>query len=90
MMSTCATRLTNASKTKTLALDDVQGHDGDVQGPQGPTSIWKIKVPLGLGRQGASEGNALLFPCANLQFLLTPGWGCSIHLWALSLHEGPS
>jgi hypothetical protein len=52
MMPTRDTRLINASKTKTLALDDVWGHDGDVQGPQGPTSMWKSKVPLGLGLSG--------------------------------------
>ena len=55
MMPTCATMLINASKMKTLALDDIQGHDGDVQGPQGLTSMWKSKVPLGLGLSGCLQ-----------------------------------
>jgi hypothetical protein len=55
MMSTRATRLIIAFKMKTLSLDDIQGHDGDVQGPQGPTSMWKRKVPLGLGLLGCVQ-----------------------------------
>jgi hypothetical protein len=34
---------------KTLALDDIQGHDGDIMGLLGTMSMWKRKIPLGLG-----------------------------------------
>jgi hypothetical protein len=73
MMPTRATRLITASKMKTLALDDVQGHDGDVYGLQGPTSMWKSKIPLGLGLSRVPPKETSFFlPGANLQFLLTP------------------
>jgi hypothetical protein len=47
MMPTRATKLTSSSKMKTLALGDVQGHDGDVLGLQGPMSIRKSKISTG-------------------------------------------
>ena len=55
MKPTQATRLINTSKTETLALDDVQGHDGDIMGLLGPMSIGKSKIPLGLGLPGCLQ-----------------------------------
>jgi hypothetical protein len=52
MKPTHATRLINSSKIETLALDNVQGHDDDIMGLLGPTSMWKSKIPLGLGLPG--------------------------------------
>ena len=40
--------------------------------------------------QSTSKGNVLPSSSANLQYLLTLGWGFNIHMWALSTHEGPS
>jgi hypothetical protein len=90
MKTTPAIRLINASKTETLALDNVQGHDDDIMGLLGPTSMSKRKIPLGLGLPRCPKGNILLLLGANIQFLLTSGWCCNIHIWDLSPHEGLS
>jgi hypothetical protein len=55
MMPTRATRFTNASKDETLALDDVFGYHGDVQGPRGLMSMWEEQGPLGLGLPGCLQ-----------------------------------
>jgi hypothetical protein len=55
MMPIHVTRLTNASKNETLALDDIRGYHGDVQGPQGITSMWEGHGPLGLGFPGCLQ-----------------------------------
>jgi hypothetical protein len=60
MKPTRATKLINASKTETLALDDVQGHDDDIMGLPGPTSMWKSKIPMGLGLPGCLQVDILL------------------------------
>jgi hypothetical protein len=40
--------------------------------------------------RSTSKGNVLLSLDASFQSLLTPSFGFSIHLWALSPHEGLS
>jgi hypothetical protein len=66
MMPTHAITLITASKMKTLGMDDIQGHDVDVQDPQGPTSMWKSKIPLGLGMPGCLQRQRPFSRCKSL------------------------
>jgi hypothetical protein len=84
MKPTCATRLINASKIETLALDNVQGHDDDVMGLLGPTSRWKSKISLVLGLSGCLQGDVLLSSWCKSLMSSCPSLGYNIHMWALS------
>jgi hypothetical protein len=81
MKPTHASRLINVSKTETLALDDVQCHDGDFMGLLGPMSMWKSKIPLGLGLPGCLQRQHPSFFLVKIfdVFLLLDGVTTSIY-----------
>jgi hypothetical protein len=83
MKPTRATWLINTSKTKTLALDDVQCHDGDVQGLPEPTSMWKSKIPLGLGLSGCLQRQCPSFFLVQILNLFLPLAGVTTYICGL-------
>jgi hypothetical protein len=79
MMPTHATKLINASKMKTLArmtskvmMVTSRALEGQPPcGEQGPPRSRFSRVP--------PKETSLFFPSANLQFLVTLGWGYNVH-----------
>jgi hypothetical protein len=83
MMPTHATKLTNASKMKTLALDDVRGYDDDVLGLLGLTSRRKSKIPLDLGLLGCLQSQFPSFFLVKISDILFPLDGVTTSIYGI-------
>jgi hypothetical protein len=84
MMPTRANQLTTALNMQTLALDDVQGHNGDIMGSQRSTSRWKSKIPLGLGLPECLQGKHPSFFLVQVSDVSLPLAGVTTSICGIS------
>jgi len=72
MMPTLANQITTTLNMQNLALDGIQGHNGDIMGSQMSTSRWKRKIPLGLGLLECLQGKHPFFFLVQLSNVFFP------------------